>query len=100
MVSPHQEVNLPNVSVIGNLSHIGLPPGTIKAKLLSTLKGKKKDQMIMGVWNMSRNRFNSILPKYSEKKKIYSSVEEFIVTQKKLKIKKIRKDRDLQLKDQ
>lgn len=42
MVLSHQEVNLPNVIAVGNLSHIGLPPGTIKAKLLSTLKGKKK----------------------------------------------------------
>lgn len=41
MVSSHQGMNLPNVIAIGNLSHIGLPPGTIKAKLLSTLKEEK-----------------------------------------------------------
>lgn len=41
MVSSHQGMNLPNVIAIGNLSHIGLPPGTIKAKLLSTLTEEK-----------------------------------------------------------
>lgn len=42
-------MHLPNVTAIGNLSHIGLPPGTIKAKLLSTLKQEKNYQIIMAL---------------------------------------------------
>lgn len=48
IVPSYQEVNLPNVIAIESLCHIGLLPGTVKAKLL-TLKGKKKDQIIMGL---------------------------------------------------
>lgn len=46
IVSSHQGMNLPNVIAIGNLSHIGLPPDTIKAKLLSTLKQEKMIKLL------------------------------------------------------
>lgn len=49
MVSSHQGMNLPNVIAIGNLSHIGLPPGTIKAKTTVNFKARKNDQIITGL---------------------------------------------------
>lgn len=47
MVSSHGGVNLPKVIAIRNLSHIGLPPGTIKPKALSTIKQGKKIILVL-----------------------------------------------------
>lgn len=78
MVSSHQGMNLPDVIAIGNLSHIGFPPDTIKAKVLSTSKQEK-------IIKLSQVYEICLEPHY------LLSIQSIIVAQNELKMKKIRK---------